>query len=149
VPVVTTLVVDLLADGVALRVRVAGDRLDVATIALERPETGEAGVAARALRDLEPDAVLRATAALQRALAGTAPLDGALVLVEGGRCDVSAPLGRALGVPACLADLVEVLRLGHELVEGRVVVRDASDESFDPLGAAAGAVVDGRVAPLP
>ncbi|WP_144718606.1 winged helix-turn-helix transcriptional regulator [Agrococcus jejuensis] len=83
VPGGAAFVADVLADGVALRVRVAGDRLDVATVALERPETGEAGAAARALRDLEPDAVLRATHALQRALAGTAAIDGTLTLVEG------------------------------------------------------------------
>lgn len=77
-------VVDVLADGVALRVRVDGNRLDVATVALERPETGDAGVTARALRELTPDAVLRATDALQRALAGRAPLAGALAVVDGG-----------------------------------------------------------------
>lgn len=68
----------------ALRVRVVGDRLDVATVALERPETGDAGVTARALRELTPDAVLRATDALQRALVGRAPLADALAVVDGG-----------------------------------------------------------------
>ncbi len=76
-------VVDVLAHGVALRVRVDGDRLDVATVELERPETGETGAAARALRELEPEAVLRATAGLQRALAGALPADGALTAEAG------------------------------------------------------------------
>lgn len=76
-------VVDVLADGVALRVRVDGHRLDVATVALERPETGERGVVARALRELQPDAVLRATDGLQRALAGTLTAREALVVVTG------------------------------------------------------------------
>ncbi|MFC7430686.1 MULTISPECIES: winged helix-turn-helix transcriptional regulator [unclassified Agrococcus] len=79
VPGDAAFVVDVLADGVALRVRVAGRRLDVATVELERPETGEAGATARALRALRPDAVLRASAGLQRALAGSLPADDALV----------------------------------------------------------------------
>ncbi|GAA2172588.1 hypothetical protein GCM10009846_11140 [Agrococcus versicolor] len=62
-------VADLLVGTVALRVRVDGDRLDVATVALERPETGAAGETARALRARVPDAVLRAGVDLQGLLA--------------------------------------------------------------------------------
>lgn len=83
VPGDASVVVDVLAGDVALRVRVAGDRLDVATVALERPETGERGVTARALRELQPDAVLRATDGLQRALASTREPGEALVVVSG------------------------------------------------------------------
>jgi DNA-binding HxlR family transcriptional regulator len=75
-------VADVLLGEVALRLRVDQGRLDVATVALERPETGPVGETARALRALEPDAVLRASAGLQGMLATGAGLE-ALEVVAG------------------------------------------------------------------